>query len=161
MSASGKDVIYSGAGLVAGNVEKAREEKKGADPVDAEMSKLFAAIDEKVVPTVLKTDPANADRVAAFVDGLAKEKYSNPLPILAEIKYYQSAQLISGDKLTEAYSAILGSDVGAKAAGSEADEVMQALAKWLPEKRPKTLAGGDGDKKGSILGGFIDKLRGK
>lgn len=160
LSVVSKETIFSGAALVAGNVEKAREEKKGADPVDAEMSKLFTAIDEKVVPTVLKTDPANADRVAAYVDTLVKDKYSNPLPILAEIKYLQSVSLIASDKLTEAYGTILGTDVGTKVATGEPDEVLQALASWLPEQRPKSLVGGDA-KKGSVLGGFIDKLRGK
>ncbi|MFM8250465.1 MAG: hypothetical protein ACKOBW_02580 [Planctomycetota bacterium] len=160
LSVVSKETIYNGAGLVAGNVEKAREEKKGADPVDAEISKLFGTIDDKVVPTALKTEAANAERVAAYVDTLVKEKHSNPLPILAEIKYLQSVSLISGDKLNETYGTILGTDVGAKVATGEPDEVLQALASWLPDQRPKTLTASDA-KKGSVLGGFIDKLRGK
>lgn len=155
-----KEVLHAGTSLTAGNVAKAREEKKGPDPVDADMERIFNFVDEKLKPAPLKTDTANADRVAKYVDGLAAEKHDNPLPVLAEIRFYQSAQLINSDKLTEAYGVVLGKELGDRVAAGNPDQVMETLAKWLPEQRPKSLADAGGAKKAGA-GGFFNKLFGK
>ena len=154
-----KEVIYSGASLTNGLVAKAREDKKkNGDPVEAEMEKMFGMVDEKLVGGAF---PANAkpEKVATFVDKLADGKPANPLPALAEIRFFRSKELITSEKMIEAYGKLLGAEVGPKVASGDPAEVLASLGKWLPEKRPASLVpGGEGgEKKGGIFGKLFGK----
>jgi hypothetical protein len=163
-----KEMIHSGGSLVNVQVRKAREEKKGDDPVDAEMGRIFAVVDERLAA---KDFPANAkpEKVATFVDKMLEQKVENPLPALAEIRFFRSKDLITSEKMVEAYGKLLGPEVGEKVAGGDAAAALESLAKWLPEKRPETIAaasgrggqaGGDDAKPGEKKSGIFGKLFG-
>jgi hypothetical protein len=163
-----KELIHSGGSLVNVQVRKAREEKKGDDPVDAEMGRVFAVVDERLAA---KDFPANAkpEKVVTFVDKLLEQKSDNPLPALAEIRFFRSKDLITSEKMVEAYGKLLGPEVGEKVAGGDAAAALESLAKWLPEKRPESIAAaggrggkadGDDAKPGEKKAGIFGKLFG-
>ena len=125
------------------------------------MERIFAFVDEKLVGVGF---PANAkpDKVAAFVDKLAdqKRRRDNPLPALAEIRFFRSKELITPEKLTEAYGKLLGPEVGEKAAGGDAETVIVAWRNGC-RKRPASLAADSGGETGEKKSGIFGKLFGK
>jgi hypothetical protein len=149
-----KELIHSGGSLTNVQVRKAREEKKKDDPVDAEMTRFFTAVDEKLAA---KDFPATAkpEKVVTFVDKMLEQKNENPLPALAEIRFFRSKELITSEKMIEAYGKLLGKETGEKVAGGDAAAAMESLAKWLPEKRPETIAAAGG-RGGKADGGKAD-----
>ncbi len=163
-----KELIHSGSSLTNVQVRKAREEKKKDDPVDAEMARIFAVVDEKLSA---KDFPATAkpEKVVTFVDKMLEQKTENPLPALAEIRFFRSKELITPEKMVEAYGKLLGAETGEKVAGGDAAAALESLAKWLPEKRPETIAAasgrggrsdGDDAKPGEKKSGIFGKLFG-
>ena len=158
-----KEVLYSGSNLINGQVKKAREEKKGKDPVDEEMERLFGFVDEKLVGVSFPAT-AKPDKVVVFVDKLVEQKRPNPLATLAEIRFFRSKELITPEKMVEACGKVLGKEAGERVASGDPAAILGALDKWLPEKRPESFAAGGGsgdDEGGEKKSGIFGKLFGK
>lgn len=69
-------------------------------------------------------------RVAALVSSHA----DNPLPTLAEIRFYHALGLIGDVELRNAYDAVLGEPAGRQLYDARPATVKSLLAKWLPRK---------------------------
>ena len=98
------------------------------------------------------------------IDGMLAEKHSDPLGVLAEVKYYHSVKLATDEKWQEACIKLLGEESGKTVATGGPDQVMSALAKYVPEKAPKSLTGAAAEKKaegGGAVGGLINRIFGK
>lgn len=104
------------------------------DGVEKEVKKLFEYIDQNLVvskiPEKLTADSVKTKRV----DALVKVKYDNPLPVLAEIRFYNRNNFLSDEDTLAAFSQIMANDSAAKTLleGKE-DERKQAIEKWVPK----------------------------
>ena len=61
----------------------------------------------------------------------------NPLPMLAEIRYWHTRKLITDDQLVQAYQSILGEVNGSKLANGTEEEKKELLTQWLTASRPE------------------------
>ncbi len=128
---SGRDVLTTPP-MNNTQIAKLREDPLiDGDPVERIFGKVTLFIDDQLksssLPQGLRPEHARS-RVAM----LAGEAQKNPVPVLAEIRFYYKAGLISRFELREAYESILGS------AGSEFEtqapaNKLKLLAKWLPK----------------------------
>jgi len=153
---------YSGRTLTNNGVAKAREERKGDDPVETEMNRLFTVIDETFQPKPFPAT-ATAEKVEKHVSSFVGKKYADPLPILAELRFYFEKKLITTEKFAEVAKSVAGDEAGAAVASGNGELILASLAKWLPEKRPKKIVvdgGGAGVAAGAEGGGFFGKLFG-
>jgi hypothetical protein len=130
--AKGQKPLYETTPLTNVKVQQARMQNKD-DGVDREVKQLFEFIDKELVvaPLPEKLTPENVK--ARRVDALVKGTYDNPLPVLAEIRFYHRNKLLSDDDAATAISQILSSPPAAKTLleGKE-DERKKALEKWIP-----------------------------
>jgi hypothetical protein len=65
---------------------------------------------------------------------MLEAKYENPLPVLAEIRFYHHSKLLSDKDTLDAYARLLGDEEKARTLmeGSEVDRT-KTLEKWLPK----------------------------
>jgi hypothetical protein len=121
-------------------IQKARAEdkKEGDDPVTVAFDKLFKVLDEdgpkrlkvKDFPSELRPEHVEG-RVAAI---LAKEG-AEPLPALAEIKFFHHRGLISDGLLEKAYQKVLGEADGSKLATGTEEERIEVVSTLLPHEK--------------------------
>lgn len=148
-----KEVAFGGNTLTNTTVEKAREEKRGEDPVDAEMNRLFAFVDEQYQAQALP-ETATADKLDKYVAKLAEAKVEDPLPTLVELRFYYDRKLITTERLTQIAQAVAGGEAGSAVGAGNVELILTALEKWLPPDLPKSLvAGGGGAGEGGATGG--------
>lgn len=156
------EVVHGTKTLVNNSVNKAREGKGGEDPVAGEMNRLFEYLDENFSIKNLP-ETATAEKVDKFVSTYASKKFSDPMPVLAELKYYYDRKLITTERFGEIAKVAAGDEAGAAVASGNTDLILPALNKWLPEKRPKKIVvddAGGGAAPGGGAGGFLNKLFG-
>lgn len=121
-------------------IQKARAEdkKEGDDPVTAALDKIFKALDEdgpkrlKVKDFPAEIRPEHVERRVAAI--LAKEG-AEPLPALAEIKFFHHRGLISDGQLEKAYQKVLGEADGSKLATGTEDERIEVVSTLLPHEK--------------------------
>lgn len=103
----------------------------GKDPVDKQVEGLFEAVDAdwRLSPMPVGLQPAH---VLKRVGALIAESYENPLPVLAEIRMYQTRGLLQEDHLLSAYQRLIGDAEGAQLAKGSEKEKQKAIEKWLP-----------------------------
>ena len=114
-------------------IERA-DPKGGQDPVDKEIEALFKVVDTNwhlgPLPAGLK-----AEHVLNRLRGLIEESHENPLPVLAEIRMYQTRGLLQEEHLLKAYQKVLGGEAeGTQLAKGSEEEKKKALEKWLPRE---------------------------
>ena len=112
-------------------VQRAREANKD-DGLDKELEKLFAFVDSGLKLTALPSG-LNSENVKNQVRRLLGEKYENPLPVLAEIKLYQSKGLYDKTVLHKAYNIVLKPTYGKMLASDNIEDRKRVLDKYLPE----------------------------
>ena len=110
--------------------ESPRFQRKN-DPVDVMVKDVLAAIDEKIK---LKPMPAglNPQNTLNRVTSLVSSQYENPLPVLTEIRYYNSRELLNDELLRKAYEHMLGKDAGKSLAAGSATKKQEAIQQWIP-----------------------------
>ena len=124
--------------ITLNNIKVQMDRKKGVrdgrDPVDVAINKIFSFLDEnhkgESMP-VLKPEHA-----AQRVEALLKETKKNPLPALAEIKYYYMRQWIQPADYGKAATALLGRDEAISMAKGTLAERTAVFADWLPKSPP-------------------------
>ncbi len=109
---------------------------KDKNPVEKEMKKLFAAIDAKILMSELPTS-ATPEKVEGFVDKMLEEKHTNPLPVLAQLKYYYHKKMLNGDRFVEGAKKLVGEEKAKIVASATQDQLLNALAAYLPKERPQ------------------------
>jgi len=145
--------------ITLSNMKVQMDRKKGVrdgrDPVDTSVNKIFTYLDESFkgqsMP-ILKPEHA-----AKRVESLLKSKIDNPLPALAEIKYYYMRQWIKPADYGKAATSILGKDEAISMAKGTLAERREVFAEWLPKanagRQQGNFAGGGGGFQGGP-GGF-------
>ena len=131
------DIICKSGNLLNTRVESERESGKGTDSVDAEINKLFTAIDSKLQMGEFPSG-ISADAVEKQVAKLSEQKFANPLPVIAEFAYYHKRKLISSEILAESANKVVGKELATKFASVNQDQVIAAFSAWLPKDRPKS-----------------------
>lgn len=118
------------------NTRAQKEIDDGKDPVGREVSKFFATIDEKIQMGDLPAS-ATPEKVEALVDKKLAEKQANPVPVLAELKYFYNKKLLSGDKFLAGCTTLVGEKQAKMVTEATEEQLLLALASFLP----KELAG--------------------
>ena len=113
-------------------VWKAKQERN-VDLIDDELDALF----QENADTQFKLGalPAGLDGpgVKAHLEKLIASAGSNPLPVLAQVRYFHQAKLLTDTDLLEAYEKLLGdADKAQTLAEGTAEEAEEVLAEWLP-----------------------------
>ena len=72
------------------------------------------------------------EHVRSRVADLAGRNYDNPLPVLAEIRFYHDKGYLSKIETATAYKAILGPEGGTALAEGTPSERLTFLETWLP-----------------------------
>jgi len=105
--------------------------KEDQDPVDREMEALFKKIDAEWVlgplPQGLQTE-----HVLNRLRGLIGQTHDNPLPVLGEVRMYQTRGLLPDAHLLTAYQKLIGESAGSQLAKGTEEEKKQAIEQWLP-----------------------------
>ena len=121
-------------------IQKARadDKKEGDDPVTAALEKLFKTLDEDG-PKRLKVKEFPSDMRPEHVEGrvaaiLAREG-AEPLPALAEIKFFHHRGLISDGLLEKAFQKVLGEADGSKLATGTEEERIEVVSTLLPHEK--------------------------
>jgi hypothetical protein len=65
---------------------------------------------------------------------LTASEPENPLPLLAEIRFYRSRDLITDEDVAAAFTKIVGEEVGKKLTSGTEDERKETLQEWLPKQ---------------------------
>jgi len=124
---------YSSATLNNISVWKKRADERydtDEDPIDKVIDKLFKYIDAN-----LKLSPMpdlTPEQAFARIRTLVSEEYDNPLPVLAEIRYYHTKGLIKDDILLKAYAKLIGDNAADQLVRGVTDDKKEALADYLP-----------------------------
>jgi hypothetical protein len=107
--------------------------KGGQDPVDKEIEALFKKLDAEwhLVPL-----PAGlqAEHVLKRVERLEAETHDNPLPVLGEVRMYQTRGLLPDERLLAAYQKLIGQSEGSQLAKGSEEEKKKAIEQWLPSE---------------------------
>lgn len=103
----------------------------GDDPIEDELDKLFPQATDKEYK-VAEWPNISGEAAAKRVDKLLQQKYQNPLPVLAEIRHYQEAGLITKDEFLSAAEALIGADNARKLVDGQIADREIALKDWLP-----------------------------
>jgi hypothetical protein len=113
-------------------VQHARKEEKD-DGVDKAIEKVTKWVDENAVMIPLP-EALNKSIVRKRVGGLVTAKHDDPLPILAEIKFWNRRDLLDDDIMLKAFGMLVGEEVANTLINGTAEEREAALEKWLPKK---------------------------
>jgi hypothetical protein len=134
--ASGKQVFE---GTNINNVQVSAQRQKGiaADAIEEAANELFEEADARFsMQEMPDLKPEHAlMRVGILVgddDSFTAVPVTNPLPVLAEIHYYEARKLITTEQLVQAYQKLLGDGPGAKLATGTADQRKDVIDRWLP-----------------------------
>ncbi len=103
----------------------------GDDPIEDELDKLFPQATDKKYK-VAEWPNISGEAAAKRVDKLLQQKHQNPLPVLAEIRHYQEAGLITKDEFLSAAEALIGADNARKLVDGQIADREIALKAWLP-----------------------------
>ncbi len=115
-------------------VQLERADPKGdQDPVDKEIEALFKKLDADwhlgPLPAGLQTE-----HVLNRLRGLIGETHDNPLPILGEVRMYQTRGLLPDEHLLTAYQKLIGESEGTQLAKGSEEEKKKAIEQWLPSE---------------------------
>jgi hypothetical protein len=123
--------VYKSSVLTNIAVQKARESDKDDDPVEKEVEKLFNFVD-KTYQLITIPEGMKAEHAIGMVKELIGTSHDNPLPVLAEIKFFHTLGLLTDQHLESAYARVVDPpDATALASGDE-EERRRALEAWLP-----------------------------
>lgn len=115
-------------------VQIERADPKGdQDPADREIEALFKKVDADwhVGPLPSSLTAANVlDRLRLLIS----QTHENPLPVLAEVRMYQTRGLLKDEHLLTAYQKLIGESGGTQLATGSEEEKKQAIETWLPSE---------------------------
>jgi len=113
------------------NTDRTRRPERRSGSVDKEIEALFKKVD---ADWHLGPLPASltAESVLNRLRGLIGETHENPLPVLAEVRMYQTRGLLQDAHLATAYQKLIGEAEGTQLAKGSEEEKKKAIEKWLP-----------------------------
>lgn len=116
--------------------EKANEEEI-EDMIQDEIDQIFLGPGAADAVYSVKELPAlTAENVLEFrITPMIKEDYQNPLPVLAELHFWLSRQLLKPNHLAIAYKELLGDDVAEKLLNGDDKTKAEVVKTWLPGGR--------------------------
>ncbi len=119
-------------------VQRKRDEDKNDDPVENTLDELFkeqlAADSEKGLKLTSFPEAIRPEHVKDRVLAILSVDIKDRLPILAEIKFYQSRGLLDEATLTKSFQKLLGEVDGAKLAQGKKEDRLEVLQGLLPEE---------------------------
>jgi hypothetical protein len=110
---------------------KAREEGRD-DQIETELDKIFQENTDTKYKASAMPDTLKADIAASRVARLLEQEYTNPLPVLAEIRYYMESGLISESDFLSAAEKLIGPENAKKLGDSDVAVREEAIKPWLP-----------------------------
>ena len=130
--------LASSTSMTNTTVERERENGKGGDPVETGLEKLFKDIEAKLTLGPLP-EGLPADKLANHLSEEVKKHPTNPLPLLAQLKFYHSKSLITTDQLKQFCEELIGPEfTGILISGVNEQALVAAIGdKFLPKERPK------------------------
>ncbi|MDP7020416.1 MAG: hypothetical protein QGG36_31750 [Pirellulaceae bacterium] len=111
-------------------LERAKENRRGDDPVDAELKDLFEFVDANFKLAAMPSG-LTADNVKSRLGRLIEAKPSNPLPLLSEARFYQAKGLLTSGDFSKTAIAVVGRDKAQAIVQGSASDKRKALAAWL------------------------------
>lgn len=113
-------------------IERA-DPKEDQDPVAKEIEAFFKKVD---TDWPLGPLPASltAEAVLNRLRTLISATHENPLPVLAEVRMYQTRGLLKDEHLLTAYEKLIGQSEGKQLAAGSDEEKKQAIERWLPSE---------------------------
>jgi hypothetical protein len=127
-----QSVLYSTTPLNNIRVDLARRDPLQVDPVIVVVEKLSEFLDQQLSVTSLPVG-ISPENVSGRIAALSHPRHENPLPVLAEVRFYRTQNLITVKQLADAYLAILGEEPGAQLAAGTDREKIAAIKRWLPK----------------------------
>jgi len=117
------------------NTKVQLDRKDNETPVAEWVDEVMDQIDDSAEGLIVSEIPQGLrpEHAKARVDRLAGEHYSNPLPVLNEIAFWYSRNLIDDEMRTLAYQQILGKLAGEQLSLGDAAERLEVLKRWLPK----------------------------
>ena len=136
----GKVVKKNRAALNNVKVQRDSEKAKGNEideMIEKEIDQIFLGPDAADAVYRVKELPAlTAENVLEFrITPMVKEDYENPLPVLAELHFWVSRQLLKPDHLAIAYKELLDEDVAEKLLKGDEKTKAEVVKTWLPGGR--------------------------
>jgi hypothetical protein len=105
--------------------------QKGIDQSNELIQAISSYIDKNLA---LEAKPNfTADEAHKRAAAAAEDAADNPLPALAEVRYYQMHGLLTNEQLKEHYQTILGAAESQAFLGGKQEERLKALSAWLPD----------------------------
>lgn len=116
-------------------IQNAREKDSGDDTVENMFAKFLGQqVDQKLkaveLPAAVTADAIRQSRLPL----LTASEVDNPLPLLAEIRFYRTRDLLTDEDVLAAFTKIVGEEAGKKLATGTEDERKEAVSEWLPSK---------------------------
>ena len=133
----GKVVKKNKSALNNVKVQMASEKAKGDEVnemIEKEIDQIFLGPGAADAIYRVKELPAlTAENVLEFrITPMVKEDYQNPLPVLAELHFWLSRQLLKPDHLAIAYKELLGEDIAEKLLKGDEKTKAEVVKTWLP-----------------------------
>lgn len=121
----------SSAGATPEQQQQAEGQAQQGTPLFARglMRELFDFIDEQLALVDVPALPAEAVRQRA--ETLASSQYSNPLPVLLELRYYEYKKLLTPEDISGYFAKIVGEDQGPTLATGPMEQRKEIVQRWL------------------------------
>jgi len=115
-------------------VWKAKQER-GDDLIEEELDNLFQQNADAQFKLGPLPEGLDGPGVKAHLEKLVADSASNPLPALAQVRYFHQTGLLTDTDLLESFEKLLGdAEKASMLAEGTMEEAEEALADWLPPK---------------------------
>jgi len=132
MAVGGPQELCAFKSLTSNRVEAAQKTDKGAsDPADELIKEVMQYIDNHL--PLVEMPNLTAKVAGGRAATLAAEKADSPLPILAELRYYQWRELLKDEDLAQCYAKLLGPRDGPNLAGGTPQQRREILLRLLSD----------------------------
>jgi hypothetical protein len=125
-SGAGATPGFPGGVPAAGSGGKANEASAAGKQVLDELGEFF----EKSL-AVADMPALTPESVQSRADALASQQYSNPLPVLMELRYYQVRKLLTAEQIKTYFTKILGDTEGPALAAGPEPARKEIVEKWI------------------------------
>lgn len=124
-------------GKSVGNIEVqlAQEDPRfaaNADLVKERVDRLMEEIEAQYTMTELP-EGLTPQNTLGRLTTLVSSPHENPLPALAEVRFYRARDLVSDEIMLKAYQRLAGDEAGETLATGTEQQRKQTLQRWLPE----------------------------
>jgi hypothetical protein len=90
---------------------------------------LFDFVDDQLA--VKEMPELTPEVVRQRGEALAEGQYSNPLPVLLELRYYEFKKLLKPEEISAFFAKIVGADEGPRLATGPIEQRKEVVQRWI------------------------------